>query len=266
MKQNEKVTVKLTLEMDVESALTNFDDCKTAEDIVDCMVLELNDQFACTGSGITITDTEVIKKPEHPHDKMSNEEAINQLNFMMEIMPKEPPEECDDIDEWLDTDKDIRTTFDMAIKALKQNSCNDAISRQAAVEFLENSVKNFKDPGSRIVFQEAALLFASLLKNANLPSVTQAQKWIPFSEEQPKDRDWYLGIFKESDTGWINPIPYICDYVGHETKATTKDYWILKDCTDRDEHIDYYFNLECVAWQPLPNPYQEEIEGETEND
>jgi hypothetical protein len=90
--------------------------------------------------------------------------------------------------------------------------------------------------------------------------------WIPCSERLPEDRDWYLGIFKELDTGWINPIPYICDYVGHETKATTKDYWILKDCTDRDEHIDYYFNLECVAWQPLPNPYQEEIEGETEND
>ena len=123
MTQNEKVTVKLTLEMDVKSALTNFDDCKTAEDIVDCMVLELNDQFACTGSGITITDADVIKKPEHPHDEMSNEEAINQLNFMMEIMPKEPPEECDDIDEWMDTDKDIRTTFKMAIEALKQKSC-----------------------------------------------------------------------------------------------------------------------------------------------
>lgn len=125
MTQNEKVTVKLTLEMDVKSALINFDDCKTAEDIVDCMVMELNDQFACTGSSITITDTEIVKKVEHPHDEMSNEEAIEQLKFMMEIMPKEPPEECDDIKEWMDTDKDIRTTLNMAIEALKQKSCND---------------------------------------------------------------------------------------------------------------------------------------------
>lgn len=81
------------------------------------------------------------------------------------------------------------------------------------------------------------------------------------SEQLPKDRDWYLGIFKEADTGWINPLPFVCDYVGHETKATTKEYWILRGFTDRDEHIDYYFNLECVAWMPLPKLYKGEHDG-----
>ena len=85
--------------------------------------------------------------------------------------------------------------------------------------------------------------------------------WIPVSERLPKDRDWYLGIFKEPDTGWINPLPFICDYVGSETKATTKEYWILRGFTDRDEHIDYYFNLECVAWMPLPEPYKEGLDA-----
>ena len=85
--------------------------------------------------------------------------------------------------------------------------------------------------------------------------------WIPVSERLPNDRDWYLGIFKEPDTGWINPLPFICDYVGSETKATTKEYWILRGFTDRDERIDYYFNLECVAWMPLPDPYNAESEG-----
>lgn len=80
--------------------------------------------------------------------------------------------------------------------------------------------------------------------------------WIPVSERLPKDRDWYLGIFKEPDTGWVNPIPFICDYVGSKTKATTKEYWILRGFTDRDEHIDYYFNLECIAWRELPEPYE----------
>lgn len=86
--------------------------------------------------------------------------------------------------------------------------------------------------------------------------------WTPVSEGLPEDRGWYLGIFKEPDTGWVNPLPFICDYVGSKTKATTKEHWILRGFTDRDEHIDYYFNLECVAWMPLPEPYKVESEGE----
>ena len=89
-----------------------------------------------------------------------------------------------------------------------------------------------------------------------IEALEQETRWIPVSEKLPNDRDWYLGIFKEPDTGWINPIPFICDYIGHETKATTKEHWILQGFTDRDEHIDYYFNLECVAWMPLPKPYE----------
>ena len=64
MTQNEKVTVKLTLKMDVNSALTTFDGCKTAEDIVDCMVEELSDQFRCTGSGLIITEAWIVKDDE----------------------------------------------------------------------------------------------------------------------------------------------------------------------------------------------------------
>jgi hypothetical protein len=90
-------------------------------------------------------------------------------------------------------------------------------------------------------------------------ALEQEPRWISVSERLPEDRDWYLGIFKEPDTGWVNPIPFICDYVGSKTKATTKEYWILRGFTDRDEHIDYYFNLECVAWRELPEPYVPDI-------
>ena len=91
-------------------------------------------------------------------------------------------------------------------------------------------------------------------------------RWIPVSERLPNDRDWYLGIFKESDTGWVNPLPFVCDYVGRETKATTKEFWILRGFTDIDNPIDYYLNLECVAWMPLPEPYQMESEDNKWND
>ena len=79
--------------------------------------------------------------------------------------------------------------------------------------------------------------------------------WIPCSERLPKERDWYLAVFEEVDTGFIG-IPYIADYLmGSHTKFTTEDGWIIRNCSDReDESAEYYKNLRCVAWQPLPQP------------
>ena len=119
----------------------------------------------------------------------------------------------------------------------------DTISRQAAIDAAESAYVRgvFPTPFIREV-----------------PPAQPEQKWIPCNERLPEERDWYLGIFKEPDTGWINPTPFICDYLlGTKTKATTKEGWILKGHTDREEYIDYYFNLECVAWMPLPEPYKE---------
>lgn len=80
--------------------------------------------------------------------------------------------------------------------------------------------------------------------------------WIPCSERLPEERDWYLAVFEEVDTGFIG-IPYIADYIGSRTKFTTEDGWIIRNCSDReDESAEYYKNLRCVAWQPLPEKYQ----------
>ena len=82
--------------------------------------------------------------------------------------------------------------------------------------------------------------------------------WIPCSERLPEERDWYLAVFEEVDTGFIG-LPYIADYLmGKHNIATTEDGWIIRNCTDReDESAEYYKNLRCVAWQPLPEPYKE---------
>ena len=83
-------------------------------------------------------------------------------------------------------------------------------------------------------------------------------KWhYPSKGELPKNRDWYFGIFEESDTGWINPLPYVCDYIGKETKATNKEGWIIRNCTDIDNPIEYYKNLKCYAWAELLEPPEE---------
>ena len=129
----------------------------------------------------------------------------------------------------------------------------DAVSRQAVIDLMmQKWGENFSGDDA---MQE------SIDAIREMPSVTpQEPRWIPVSERLPNDRDWYLGIFKESNTGWINPLPFICDYVGRKTKATTKEFWILRGFTDRDyKDCDYYYNLECVAWMPLPQPYQPEI-------
>ena len=136
----------------------------------------------------------------------------------------------------------------------------DLISRQDTIDRINEYIEEYSEIDSDgnhsekwCAMQEAKMTIE------NMPSVQPEQRWIPCSERLPEERDWYLGIFKEPDTGWINPIPFICDYLlGTKTKATTKEGWILKGHTDREEYIDYYFNLECVAWMPLPEPYREE--------
>ena len=126
---------------------------------------------------------------------------------------------------------------------------DDLISRQAAIDAINKAFERV------FAWDGTSPLGDKVLEN--VPSAQPEQRWIPCSERLPEERDWYLGIFKEPDTGWINPIPFICDYLlGTKTKATTKEGWILKGHTDREEYIDYYFNLECVAWMSLPEPYK----------
>lgn len=87
----------------------------------------------------------------------------------------------------------------------------------------------------------------------SLPPAQPKARWIRVEERLPEKRDWVLGIFQEPDTGWINPIPFVCDYVGSETTITTSDYWILRNI---DEPDPYYQGLKCVAWMPLPELYE----------
>ena len=127
------------------------------------------------------------------------------------------------------------------------------MSREEAIEILSEMRSEYNLFG----YEEEATRYHVL--SWAIQAMKDTQRWIPVSERLPKERDWYLGIFKEADTGWINPIPFICDYLlGKKTKATTKEGWILKGFTDRDEYSDYYFNLECVAWMPLPAPWKGE--------
>jgi hypothetical protein len=64
----------------------------------------------------------------------------------------------------------------------------------------------------------------------------------------PEERDWYLAVFREKDTGF-QLIPRVADYRGENTWDIIDNNILVKEYRDI---------LECVAWMPLPEPYNAE--------
>lgn len=192
----------------------------------------------------------------------------------------------------LDRSTMVNTALDIAIKALEQESCEDCISRADALRVAKNEYLRgwhnalckalsekyliHCEEGNFSVIQEETITGLGLSMDcavgkdvesymSDLPSVTPARKkeeWIPCSDRLPEERDWYLAVFEEVDTGFIG-LPYIADYLmGTHTIYTTEDGWIIRNCTDIEGGAsEYYKKLRCVAWKPLPEPFKAETEG-----
>lgn len=154
---------------------------------------------------------------------MTKEEAINLLADM-------------DSDKY--TAKEA-VALTMAIKALEQEPCEDTISRQAVDEAIYDYSRS------------CDVNYAQIMEYIDkIPSVNPQPKtgWISVSERLPEEREWYLAVFKEKDTGF-QLIPRVADYIG---KGENK-WRIMDDDSFPQEYLDL---LECVAWQPLPEPYE----------
>ena len=143
----------------------------------------------------------------------------------------------------------IGQALTMAIKALEQNPCDDAISRQAVLEIFGYVMDYWKEHAIDVEPHEIkdALIeqYEFTAKQLNeLPSVNQEPKWIPVSERLPDDE--------------VEVLIYTTD------KEINKAYRRIKEWTiDRMEWVVFetlgygyiYDDDEVLAWMPLPKPY-----------
>ena len=123
----------------------------------------------------------------------------------------------------LDRTTKINTALDMAIKALEQKPCEDAISREAVKE----------------LFQEGSVMgMYHFLGIDELPSVTpKKDEWIPCNERLPEERIAVLV--------WCPERKNI-----HCACYEEKQWWIFGAYFKKIEE-------DVTAWQPLPEPYEE---------
>ena len=110
---------------------------------------------------------------------------------------------------------------EVAIKALEQLPCKDAISREAVVQWLKNATDD-------------SIEYAIDSNLEFIPSVLPTQNWIPVNEKLP-----------EQSTGVLVWCPerkniYCACY-------EEKQWWIFGSYWDR-------VTSEVVAWMPLPKP------------
>jgi hypothetical protein len=115
--------------------------------------------------------------------------------------------------------------YDLAIKALEKEPCEDAVSREAVIKVAKDWWGN------------GVLAIDDIYK---LPPVKPTQKWIPCSERLPEVGERVLCQ---------------CQANIYEVLKLTVDGW-------------YHDNKHCymsgfvIAWMPLPDLYNTEMEGE----
>lgn len=139
--------------------------------------------------------------------KEEREKAIDHLNFMIEIAPKDPPEGCDYIDEWWKGHEDMLTTFGMAIEALKQAHCEDEDMGEVS-----DGYHTFNQ-----LYHQRAILFATIV-NQNKDIAWKSYKHSDGKYCFDKNGEWFV-------VGIDTP-------EGSYTYHYSKEYWDYFDCKE----------------------------------
>ena len=174
---------------------------------------------------------------------MSKEEAIKILNGFVKHFNHLID---DNITIGLDkeTAQDDIKAFTMAIEALNQQRCEEAISREYLFKVLDDFCGH--DRTATITLDALADLVY------DMPSVKQQEpKWIPVSELPKTDGEYLLfGKIVEDEDNNI--------FIGNYDSCAEKfgwweDYYDTHTLGFLDSEIQEYASV--IAWMPLPKPY-----------
>lgn len=121
---------------------------------------------------------------------------------------------------------DLGYALEIAIKALEQDPCEDAISRTEVIK----SIDEREDMNGKV---DAESVRTDIVL---LPPVTPQPKWIPVSERLPQ---YGKEVLTCSNGGFIEI----------QSREGTYGYW-------ENQHGDWSVADEVIAWMPLPKPYE----------
>ena len=122
-------------------------------------------------------------------------------------------------------------SLDMAIKALEQEPCEDAISRQAVLSLVSDGREGLGN-----------IIYASDVEQLPSVSTEKTRHWIPVSERLPEFHQGVLLSLRSLDvrTGF---------------RAKVEPYFYchgMDGCYIEPQNV--------LAWMPLPEPYKEGVE------
>lgn len=156
---------------------------------------------------------------------MTREEAIDMVKYILEIMPKEPPTECDYVEEWFYEDNKIRKALDMAIEALEQvptiknDLAVDCIDRVELLKAMNTYDKFGNDSNERLVFLSTPALQNRYVPYVHYDEMVNCVKGMPsVTPQEPIKGHWEVVSDGYSDNA------YICEC--SECKDTV---WVYKD-------------------------------------